>query len=154
MSTPVKPIPDGYAGVIPYLIIDGAAKALDFYAKAFGAEEVLRMGGPDGKIGHAEIRVFGAMIMLADECPERGFKSPSAYGGTPVSLYMYVKDVDAVHARAVAAGAKVVRPLQNQFYGDRSAQLLDPFGHAWGFATHVEDVAPDELERRAKAAMG
>ncbi len=147
----VKPIPDGYHSVTPYLIVDGAARALDFYAKAFGAEETLRMPGPNGLIGHAEMRVGDSMIMLADGNPAIGFKGPTAYGGTPVSLMVYVDNVDKVFAKAVAAGATVQRPLANQFYGDRTGGVVDPFGHVWYLATHIEDVAPDEMERRMKA---
>ncbi|HZN67861.1 MAG TPA: VOC family protein [Tepidisphaeraceae bacterium] len=150
----VRPVPEGYHTVTPYLIINGAAKALDFYKRAFGAEEVVRMEQPGGKIGHAEIRIGDSMIMLADEVPQMGHKSPAALGGTPVSILLYIEDVDARFKRAVAAGAKVQRPLENQFYGDRSATLQDPFGHVWTIATHVEDVPPEEMERRMKEAMG
>lgn len=149
----VKPIPSGYEGAIPYLICRGAAAAIEFYKKAFGAEVSVRMDGPGGTVGHAELRVCGALIMLADEVPAMGHKSPQALGGSPVSLYIYVKDVDALARRAIDAGAKVVRPLADQFYGDRSVQLEDPFGHGWGFATHIEDVPPEEMKRRAAAFM-
>ena len=147
----VKPIPDGYHSVTPYLIVEGAARALDFYKRAFGAEETFRMPGPDGRIGHAEMRVGNSMIMLADGNPAMGAKGPLAYGGSPISLMIYVPDVDKVFAQAVSAGAVVERPLANQFYGDRTGGIVDPFGHKWYLATHVEDVAPDELERRARA---
>ena len=149
----VKPIPDGYDQAVPYLACRDAAKALDFYAKAFGATETMRMAAPDGKIGHAEIKIGHALIMLSDEYPEMKVESPQTIGGTAVGIHIYVPDVDALTQRAVAAGAIVERPLANQFYGDRSVTLKDPFGHRWFFATHVEDVAPDELKRRAEAAM-
>ena len=147
----VKPIPDGYHSITPYLIVEGAARALEFYKTAFGALEKFRMPGPDGRIGHAEMRVGDSVIMLADGNPSIGAKGPKAYGGSPVSLMVYVEDVDKIFAQAVAAGATVERPLANQFYGDRTGGIVDPFGHKWYLATHVEDVAPDELERRAKA---
>ena len=149
----VKPIPDGYHTATPYLVIDGAAKAIEFYNQAFGAEELFRMADPSGRIGHAEIKIGDSPIMLADEHPEMGFKGPKSFGGTPVSLMLYVRDVDAVAAKAVAAGATVTKPVQNQFYGDRSGTFVDPFGHVWTVATHVEDVPPEELGRRAKEAM-
>lgn len=151
MAGRVKPIPDGYRGAIPYLICKGAAQAIDFYKKAFGATEFFRMDGPGGAIGHAEIRIGDAVIMLADEFPGMGACSPQTIGGTPMSTYIYVEDVDALTRRAIEAGIKVLRPLANQFYGDRSVHVEDPFGHRWGFATHVEDVPLDELKRRATA---
>ncbi|HEV7226688.1 MAG TPA: VOC family protein [Pirellulales bacterium] len=149
---PVKPIPDGYHSVTPYLIVDGAAKALDFYQRAFGAKELFRMPHPDGKIGHAEIKIGDSPIMLADEFPEMGARSPQSLGGTPVSIMLYVENVDKLTEQAVAAGAKIVRPLKNQFYGDRSATLADPFGHTWHIATHIEDVSSEEMQKRAAAA--
>jgi len=149
----VKPIPDGYNQAIPYLACRNAAKALEFYAKAFGATEQMRMAAPDGKIGHAEIKIGNALIMLSDEYPEMKVQSPQTIGGTPVGIHVYVPDVDALNERAIAAGATVEREIANQFYGDRSVTLSDPFGHRWFFATHVEDVAPDEMKRRAEAAM-
>lgn len=149
----VKPIPDGYHSLTPYIIVDGAAGAIEFYKKAFGAKEVMRMPGPDGKVGHAEIMIGDSHLMLADEHPQMGARGPNAFGGTAVGLLLYVPDVDSVVARAVAAGAKVERPVANQFYGDRSGGIVDPYGHKWYVSTHVEDVPPDELERRA-AAMG
>ncbi len=149
----VKPIPDGYHAITPYLIIQGAAKALDFYKKAFGAIEVMRMDGGNGQIMHAEIRIGDSMVMLADEFPDMGYKGPQAYGGTPVSLMIYVQDVDARFNQAVAAGAKVIKPLQDQFYGDRSGTVTDPFGHMWTIASHKEDVPPDEMNRRFEAMM-
>ena len=149
----VKPIPDGYHTVTPYLIVNGAAKAIEFYAAAFGATELFRLPGPDGKLGHAEIKIGDSPVMLADEFPDMGAKGPQSYGGSPVSILVYVADVDAMTARAVAAGATIVRPLQDQFYGDRSSTLTDPFGHQWTLATHTEDVAPDEMQRRMDAMM-
>ena len=149
----VKPIPDNYPRVTPYLCIDGAAAALDFYKKAFGATERMRMAGPDGKIGHAEIEIEGGLIMLADEYPEMHFTSPKTLGGSPVTVHMYVADVDAFCARAAAAGATILRAVADQFYGDRSGQIKDPFGHTWSFATHVEDVSEEEMRRRM-AKMG
>jgi len=148
-----KPIPDGYHTVTPYLILDDAAAALEFYKKAFGATELMRMEGPGGKIGHAELKIGDSPIMLADEVPEMGYRGPRSIGGTAVSILLYVGDVDQVFARAVSAGAREIRPVQDQFYGDRSGTLEDPFGHVWSIATHVEDVAPDELERRMAKAM-
>lgn len=148
----VKMIPDGYHSVTPYLIISGAADAIDYYKKAFGAIELFRMPAPDGKIGHAEIKIGDSPIMLADEFPEMGYKSPGTLGGSPVSLMIYVADVDTIFAQAVAAGGKVQRPVKDQFYGDRSGTLEDPFGHVWHVATHKENVSAEEMERRAQAA--
>jgi len=142
-----KPIPDGYHSLTPYLIVDGAAKALDFYTRAFGAEELYRFAAPGGKIGHAEMRIGDSIFMLADEFPERGVRGPQG-GRPPVSLAIYCEDVDALWKRALAAGGKEDRPLQNQFYGDRTGTLIDPFGHVWTVSTHVEDVSPEEMERR------
>src|SRR4051812_42096402 len=149
---PVKPIPDGYHTVTPYLIVKGGAAALEFYTKAFGATELFRMPTPDGRIGHAEIKIGDSPVMLADECPERGASAPQA-GHLPVMLHLYVENVDAFVDRAVTAGAKVTRPLSNQFYGDRTCGLECPFGHSWYVATHVEDVPPEEMKRRAAKAM-
>ncbi|MGZ8848037.1 MAG: VOC family protein [Pyrinomonadaceae bacterium] len=152
----VKTIPDGYHSVTPYLIITGAAEAIDYYKKAFGATELFRMPAPGGKIGHAEIKIGDSPIMLADEFPEMGYgyKSPQTLGGSPVSIMIYVEDVDTVFDQAVAAGGKVQRPVKDQFYGDRTGTLEDPFGHVWHVATHKEDVSAEEMERRAKAAGG
>jgi PhnB protein len=150
---PVKPVPEGYHTATPYLIVHDAARALDFYQRAFGAKELMRFAAPDGKIGHAEIRIGDSVIMLADEYPDMGYRSPRALGGSPVSVMLYIEDVDARFARALAAGAIQTRALENQFYGDRTGTLTDPFGHVWTLATHVEDVPPDELQRRAAAAM-
>ena len=150
---PVSPIPEGYHSVTPYLVMKNAAAAIEFYKKAFGAVELLRMAAPGGKIGHAEIKIGDSPVMLADEYPDMGFKGPESLGGTPVSLMVYVDDVDKIFPQAIAAGGKEVRPLQNQFYGDRSGTLTDPFGHAWTIGTHVEDVSEEELAERAEAAM-
>jgi PhnB protein len=153
MPATVKPIPEGYEGATPYLIIKGATAAMDFYKKAFGATELMRMPAPGGTVGHAEIKIGKAIIMLADEYPAMNCKSPQAYGGSPVSIMLYVQDVDAFVDRAVVAGAKLLRPVKNQFYGDRSGSLEDPFGHQWHIATHVEDVPHDELAKRVQTAM-
>ena len=144
----VKPIPEGYHSVTPYLIVDDCAKALDFYKRAFGATELFRMDAPGGKIGHAEIKIGNSPVMLADEYPEMGYRSAKAIGSTPVSLMIYVEDVDSAYPQAIAAGGKELRPLQDQFYGDRSGTLEDPFGHVWTISTHKEDVQPEEMERR------
>jgi PhnB protein len=146
-----KAVPDGYPRVTPYLIVDGAAKALDFYQLVFGATERMRMPSPGGKVGHAEIAIGDSIIMLADEHPEMGARAPRSFGGSPVSLHVYVDDVDATVKAAAGAGARVVRPVENKFYGDRSGTIEDPFGHQWHIATHTEDVPPDEMERRAAA---
>ena len=150
----VSPIPGGYNSITPYLIVRGAGKAIDYYKSVFGATEVFRMDGPDGKVGHAELKIGDSRIMLADENPNMGagYASATSIGASPVSLYLYIPDVDRVVERAVAAGAKLLKPVQDQFYGDRSGFIQDPFGHLWGVATHVEDVAPQELEERAKKA--
>lgn len=151
--TAVKPIPDDSEGVIPYLICKNAEAAIDFYKRAFGAEEVMRLGQP-GMVGHCEMKVGKAAFMLADEFPDRGALSPQSIGGTPVSLYFYVNDVDAFCAKAVEQGLKVIRPVEDQFYGDRSGYFEDPFGHKWGIGTHKEDVTPEEMDARAKAMFG
>ena len=148
-----KPIPDGYRTATPYLIVKGAADAIEFYKRAFGATELLRMADPKGRVGHAEIRIGDSVIMLADEYPEMGHRGPRSLGGSSVSILLYLEDVDAVFERALKAGARAQRPVQNQFYGDRSGTLEDPFGHVWTIATHVEDVPPEELKRRAEAVM-
>ncbi len=150
---PVKPIPDGYHSVTPYLIIKGAAKALDFYKKALAAEELMRMPAPDGSIAHAEIKVGNSPIMIADENPTWGNRSPQSLNGSPVIIHLYVNDVDKVAASAIAAGAKVLMPVTDQFYGDRSGRFQDPFGHLWVISTHKEDLTPDEIGRRAEKAM-
>ncbi len=145
----VDAIPKGQEGATPYLSIKGAAAALEFYKKAFGAVELVRMD-QDGKIGHAEMKIAGALIYLADEFPEIGAVSPKTLGGSSVTIAIYVENIDAFASKAVASGAKLTRPVEDQFYGDRAAQFEDPFGHRWWFATHVEDVSPEEMERRAK----
>ena len=144
----VKPIPDGYHSVTPYLYIRGAARAIEFYTRAFGATEVVRMDGQNGTVGHAEIKIADSTIMLADESPQMGALSPQTIGGSAVSLLLYVTDVDTVFARAVKEGATVERPVADQFYGDRMGGVKDPFGHVWFIATHVEDVSPEEMKRR------
>lgn len=149
----VKPIPEGYHSVTPYLIIDGAAKAIDYYKKAFGATELFRMEH-EGKIGHAEIKIGDSPIMLADEQPSMGYVSPKAIGGTPVSLMIYVEDVDKIYKQAISSGGLELKALQDQFYGDRSGTLKDPFGHIWTVATHKEDVTPEEMDKRIAAAHG
>jgi PhnB protein len=149
----VKPIPDEYPRVTPYLIVAGANAAIDFYTSVLGATERVRMDGPDGKVGHAELGLGEAVIMLADENPEMEARGPRTIGGTPVTLHVYVEDADAVFERAVQAGAKPLRAVEDQFYGDRSGQFEDPFGHRWNVATHVEDVPPEEMAERAKAMM-
>jgi PhnB protein len=152
MTNPVKPIPEGYHSATPYLIVKDAARAIEFYKRAFGATELLRMAAPGGKIGHAEIKIGDSPIMLADEVPDMGALSPESLGGTPVSILLYVEDVDAVFNQAIAAGAKIQRPVKDQFYGDRTGGVTDPFGHVWYVATHKEDVSPEEMRKRAAAA--
>jgi PhnB protein len=150
----VKAIPDGYPRLTPYLAIDGAGEAIDFYSKVLGTRERMRMPNPDGGVGHAELELGDSLIMLADASEEMGFRSPRSISGTPMTLHVYVEDVDSVFERALAQGATEVRAIENQFYGDRSGQFEDPFGHRWNVATHVEDVAPDEMERRVSEMMG
>lgn len=147
----IKPIPDAYHTVTPYLMISGAAAAIDFYRQAFGATETFRLTQPDGQIGHAEIKIGDSTIMLADPCEESPSRSPQSLGGSSVGLLVYVEDVDAQFALAVKAGAKTVKPVQDQFYGDRSCTLEDPFGHIWFISTHKENVPPEEVARRAEA---
>jgi PhnB protein len=149
---PARPIPEGYHSVTPYLIVTGAASAIEFYKHAFGAKELMRIPHPDGRVGHAELQIGDSRIMLADEFPEMGARSPMTLGGTPVGIQLYVDDVDAVTRRALAAGAKTLRPVKDQFYGDRSGTLSDPFGHQWTISTHKEDVSLEEMQRRAAAA--
>ena len=151
MATPA--IPEGYRTATPYLIVQGAADAIEYYKRAFGATEMLRMADPQGRVGHAEFRIGDSVIMLADEHPAMGYRGPRALGGSSVSILLYLDDVDTVFERAVKAGAKALRPVADQFYGDRSGTLEDPFGHVWTIATHVEDVPPEELKRRAEAVM-
>jgi PhnB protein len=144
----VLPIPKGYHAVTSYLSIQGAAQALDYYKRAFGAKELVRMPMPDGKVGHAEIKVGDSHVMLADEMPSMGFLSPQARGGTTVQLHLYVNDVDATVQKAVAAGGKLTRPVEDKFYGDRAGTVEDPYGHVWYIATHKEEVPPKEMKRR------
>lgn len=150
----VNPIPSDYPRVIPYLTVDGADEAIAFYAKVFGAKERMRMDAPGGKIGHAEIQIGDAVVMLADEFPDMGGKSPRTVGGTPVTVMVYVEDVDACFGRALENGATETRKVEDQFYGDRGGQFQDPFGHQWYVASHIEDVPPEEMAKRAAAAMG
>jgi PhnB protein len=147
----VKAIPDGYHSATPYLIVDGAARAIDFYKRAFEAKELMRIPAPGDRVGHAEIMIGDSVIMLADEHPEIQARGPQHYGGSPVSILLYVADVDALFKQAVAAGGTEVRPVADQFYGDRSGTLKDPFGHSWHLSTHKEDVSPEELNRRMAA---
>ena len=149
----VQPIPKGYHAATPYLIVEGASDAIAFYEKAFGATESLRLDGPGGRVMHAEFKIGDSPMMIADECPEMGARSPKAFGGSSMHLHLYVEDVDATVGRAVEAGAVVVRPVQDQFYGDRSGVLEDPFGHKWNVATHVEDVTPEQMGERFAAMM-
>lgn len=151
MTSKTKPIPDDYQSAIPYLCVKDAAAAIEFYKKAFGAIEVLRIPDPSGKVGHAEIKIGNAPIMLSDEYPEMQVVSPQTLGGSPVTIMIYFEDVDALAKQAVAAGAKLVRPVEDQFYGDRAGKLADPFGHVWWLATHKEDVSADEIQKRAAA---
>jgi len=152
MTSKPKPVPDGYHTATPYLIVKGATQAIEFYKKAFGATELMRMPQPGGKIGHAEIKIGDSPIMLADESPDVGARSPQSIGGSPVSIMLYVEDVDRIFSQAVEAGAKVKRPVADQFYGDRTGGIEDPFGHLWYIATHKEDVSPEEMRKRAAAA--
>lgn len=147
----VKPIPDGYHTVTPYLIVRGAAQAIEFYKKAFNATELLRMGSHDERIGHAEIQIGDSKVMLADEFPDMGARSPETVGGSSVGIVLYVENVDALFKQALAAGAKEEKPIVDQFYGDRSGTLRDPFGHQWTLNTHKEDVTPEEMKRRLAA---
>jgi PhnB protein len=148
----VKAIPEGYEGITPYLICRNAEAAIEFYKRAFGATELFRIGGP-GMVGHAEMKIGGAIFMLADEFPPMAL-GPETVGGSPVSLYIYVEDVDAFTEKAIAEGLEVLKPVADQFYGDRSGHFKDPFGHLWGFATHIEDLTPEQLNERAKGAHG
>jgi PhnB protein len=151
MARSVSSVPEGYHSVTPYLICAGAAQAIDFYKRVFGASELMRIPEPDGSVGHAEIKLGDSTVMLADEFPERGIRGPRSIGGSAVSLVVYVPDVDATVEKAVAAGAKLTRPVKDQFYGDRSGTLEDPFGHVWHVSTHIEDLTPEELAKRAAA---
>lgn len=147
----VKAIPDGYHTITPYMIIKDVAGAMEFYKKAFDAKEMFAMREPNGMVRHAEMKMGNSHFMMGEECAEKQAKSPHAIGGTPMHLYVYVDDVDAMFNKAVAAGAKVLHPIKDQFYGDRSCGLMDPYGHSWCIATHVEDVSPEELQKRAMA---
>lgn len=151
---PVTPIPEGYHTVTPYLMMRRASEAIEFYRKAFGAELLMKMDAPGGKIGHAELQVGDSRIMLADEHPDQGYVGPESLGGAGVSLLMYVDDVDTSFARAIEAGATELRPVEDQFYGDRMGTLRDPFGHVWSIATHVEDLSPEEMDRRMQEQHG
>jgi PhnB protein len=151
MAAQVKKIPEGYHSVTPYLVVGDAVRAIDFYTRAFGAKELMRMGAPEGKIGHAELKIGDSIIMLSDEM--MGNRSPQTLGGSPVSIFLYVEDVDSVFNQAINAGAKGEGSPADMFWGDRFAKLTDPFGHVWSIATHIEDVAPDEMQRRVKASM-
>ena len=148
---PVSPVPPGYHTLSPYLIVNGAARALSWYGEAFGAKEQMRLPAPGGRIGHAEMDIGDSRVMLADEAPVHDAKAPAAFGGSPVSLHLYVADVDAMMAQAAAAGATVKTPPEDKFYGDRLGTLTDPFGHTWHLASHIEDVTPQEIERRMNA---
>jgi PhnB protein len=153
MNMAVRRIPDGYHTATPYLIVKGAARAIAFYKKAFGATELMCLADPSGQVAHAEVRIGDSPIMLADEFPEMGFRGPQSLGGSAVSILLYVEDVDALTGQAIAAGATVLKPLKDQFYGDRSCTLVDPFGHVWTIATHKEDVPHEEMHKRFEAAM-
>jgi PhnB protein len=148
----VNAIPEGYPRVTPYLIVDGASAAIDFYKSVLGATERMRMGGPEGKVGHAELEIGDSVVMLADEHPEMGARGPKSVGGTSVTLHVYVEDADGVFERAIEAGAKALRAVEDQFYGDRRGSFEDPFGHQWDVATHVEDVPPEEMSKRMAEA--
>jgi PhnB protein len=150
---PPKPIPEGYHTITPYLAVEDAEGAIDFYKRAFGANERVRMHGPDGKVGHAELEIGDSLVMLSDPFPQSTTKPPKELGGSSASVFMYVEDVDSVVQDAVDAGAEIKMPIENMFWGDRFGSVADPFGHTWSIATHVEDVPPEEMEERAKAAM-
>jgi PhnB protein len=150
----VKPIPDGYHSVTPYLILDNASKAIEFYKKVFDATEFVRMSGPDGAIMHAEIKIGDSVVMLADESAAMGQRSAKSMGGSPMGIMVYVTDVDKTYQKAIAAGGTVDRPVQDQFYGDRSGSVLDPFGYKWNIGTHIEDVSPEEMKKRMAALFG
>jgi len=149
----MKPVPEGYTWLMPYLYVDGAAAAIDFYRSVFGATERMRFAAPGGKVGHAELQIGDSVLMLADESREMGALGPKMVGGTAMSIVIYVADVDTAVEQAVALGAKVLQPVENKFYGDRTGQIEDPFGHKWDVSTHIEDVPPDELARRAAEMM-
>jgi PhnB protein len=153
VPTQAKPIPKGYRSVTPYLTVNDAARAIDFYKRAFGAQEIVRMNDPDGKVGHAEIKIGDSMIMLGDEMPGGPCRAPQSLGGTTGGIFLYVDNVDAMFKQAVSAGAQAETPPADMFWGDRYGRLKDPFGHSWSVATHIEDVAPEEMSKRMKEAM-
>jgi PhnB protein len=153
MMMAVRPVPEGYSSVTPYLIVKGAVDAIEFYEHVFDAKELMRFGGPDGTVAHAELQIGDARIMLSDEHPRMGFRSPQSLGGSGTGIMLYVEDVDSVFTRAIDAGAKTHQEVKNQFYGDRSGTLIDPFGHVWTIATHIEDLSEEEMQRRMEAAM-
>ena len=150
---PVKPIPTGFHTATPYLVVNDAAAAIDFYKRAFGAQEIMRMNGPHGKIGHAELRIGDSVLMLSDEMPGSGMRSPKSLGGTAAGVFLYVEDVDSAFQKATSAGAKADMPPADMFWGDRFGKLTDPFGHSWSMATHKEDVAPEEMKKRMQEEM-
>jgi len=155
MAGPVKRVPEGFHAITPHLIVRNTVEAIEFYKRAFGAEQLVRMPGPDGRSTmHAELQIGDSRLLLCDEFPEWGAQSPESLGGTPVTLHLYVDDADKAFQRAVTAGAQVTMPLKDQFWGDRYGKVKDPFGHEWSIATHIEDVAPEELKRRAAAFGG
>lgn len=154
MAGKVNPIPEGFSTLTPHIVVSDAAKAIDFYKAAFGAEEVLALPGPGGKIMHAELKIGDSMLMMCEACPEMGAKSPSEMGGSPVTLHLYVRDTDAAMKKAADAGATITMPASDAFWGDRYGRLTDPFGHAWSIATHMEDLTPEEVGQRAAKAMG
>ena len=152
MPQQVQPIPSGYRSVTPYLVVNNAARAIDFYQRAFGAKEMMRMDGPPGKIAHAELKIGDSLIMLSDEMQGGGLRSPQSLGGTTAGVFLYVENVDNVFRQATTAGAKVEMPVSDQFWGDRYGKLTDPFGHSWSLATHIEDVPPEEMKKRMQEA--
>ncbi|HMF90269.1 MAG TPA: VOC family protein [Candidatus Angelobacter sp.] len=152
MAKKVNPVPDGYHHITPYLVIQGAAAAIDFYKKVFGATELFRMAQPDGRVGHAELKIGDSVFMLADEFPEMQVVGPKTLGNTPVGLHVYVEDADATFNHALSLGSRIKKPMADQFYGDRSGTIEDPFGHKWTIATHKEDVTPEEMKRRMATA--
>ena len=149
----VKSVPEGYPSLSPYLIVRDGAAAIEFYQKVFGATLRMKLDAPGGRVGHAELEIGNGLVMLADEHPEMGALAPTTIGGTPVGLHLYLEDVDAVAKKAIAAGATLKRPVENQFYGDRLGSIIDPFGHLWHISTHVEDVSPEEMQKRMAAMM-
>lgn len=153
MPNPVQPIPRGFHSVTPYLVVNDAARAIDFYQRAFGAKQTVRMDGPDGKVGHAELTIGDSKIMISDEMPQSGCRAPRSLGGTTVGIFLYVPNVDSVFNQALSAGGRVDTPVADMFWGDRYGKLTDPFGHQWSLATHKEDVAPAEMKKRTQQAM-